>query len=271
MDKSFFKKLIVVGTLVIFLAILIFVWRGDSRQVSQAPAGETSLIVQPSPFIQSGISAPAGQAGGSSGVKSAAPKTQSGINLLTPQEGNKWAVNKSHQINWNREVGEAGGIQLVDAQSRELVGWILANAGVKQNSFLWDTRDVFLNRQAGVKTNLKTGLYRVKIIFDSRFAPIESAVFSIIAESEQESITPVVRLKNETVNPQTVSIAAGTKVIFVNNDAVKQSISSQTIPAFDLLPNGGSFILDTSKISAGTHFYSSNVYSFRAPGTIIVK
>lgn len=258
--------------MIIFLAVLLFVWRGGSKQAGLEPASSTSLTVQPTPFIQSGTSAaPTGQAGGYSGVKPLAPKTQSGVKILSPQENDIWALNQLHQIHWNKEVGEIGAIQLVSAESRELVGWILASTGVKQNSFSWDTRDVSLSRQAGVKTNLKTGSYRVKIIFDSRFAPIESAPFGIVAENEQESVTPVVRLKNETIIPSSVSALSGTKIVFVNNDSVKHGISSQIIPAFEIAPNGGVYILDTSKIPAGTHFYSSNVYSFRAPGTIIIK
>ncbi|MBI2591640.1 MAG: hypothetical protein HYW34_03120 [Candidatus Brennerbacteria bacterium] len=271
MDKSSFMKLIIVGVLIIFLAVLVFVWRGGSNQALQAPAGETSLTVQPTPFVQSFDAAQNKPGTSVQKTQLAAPKTQSGVKILTPQENNKWSINKSHQINWSKEAGETGAIQLISADSRELIGWILASTGVKQNYFSWDTRDVFLNRQAGVKTNLKTGEYRIKLVFDSRFAPVESAVFSIIAESEQESITPVVRLKNETIVPSSVSVFSGQKIIFINNDSIKQIISSQTIPGFELLPNGGIYILDTSKISAGTHFYSSNIYSFRAPGTLIVK
>lgn len=274
MDKSAFIKLIIAGVLIILLAVLIFVWRG-SKQAPVAPAGSTSLNVQSSPFNENRTSVPAS---GSQLSAVTAPskittsKTiQSGIKLLTPQEGDKWAINKIHQIHWNKEAEVIGGIQLINAKSRELVGWILASTGIKQNSFSWDTRDVSLSRQAGVKTNLKTGNYRIKIVFDSRFAPIESASFSVAEENEQENLTPVVRFKNETITPSTVSAASGTKIIFVNNDSVKHGISSQTIPAFEIAANGGVYFLDTSKIPAGTHFYSSNVYSFRAPGTIIVK
>ena len=273
MDKLSFRNLIIAGSLILLLAVgFVFMRRERQPQTSQISVGETSLIVQPSPFVQPGTSAASsGQAGGSSGVKLAAPKTQSGIKLLTPQENEKWAIGQLHNIHWNKEAGIVGGIQLIDVQSREPVGWILANTGVKQFSFSWDTRDVFLNRQAGVKVNLKSGLYRIKIVFDERLAPIESAAFNIVSAGEPEIMALVARFRNETINPGVLTVSSGAKIIFVNNDSVKHRISSQTLSAFELLANGGTYILDTSKIPAGTHFYMSDVYSFRAPGTLIVK
>ena len=283
MNNKAFRNLVITSLLILISAVGFFALRGGRNpQISQSPGGETSLTVQPSPFVQSVIPAvPAGQSAGTSGSKLASPKTQSAVAILTPQDSEKWAIGQLHNINWNKEAGVTGGIQLVDAKTREPVGWILANTGIKQFSFSWDTRDVSLNRQAGVKVNLKPGEYRIKIIFDERFSSIESAPFDIVAAGELEAIAPVVRFKNETVNPCVLTVSAGVKVIFVNNDSVKHRISSQTLSAFELLPNGGVYILDTSppeadqplaeKIPAGTHFYMSDVYSFRAPGTLIVK
>lgn len=265
------QQIIVAAVIIAVIVGIVVALRTSELPVTETPTSGTPTTAEsPPPQATSGtpVSKPTAPP---SAPKVPAPTVQSGITLLTPQQGDLWAINRLHQIHWNRESGVVGGIQLINAQSQEVAGWILANTTAKQTSFSWDTRDISINRLGGAKTNLKPGTYRVKIVFDQKFAPVESAPFTIRDEGEQEIITPVVRFKNETITPGVLTVSHGTKVMFVNNDTATHRISSKTMPAFTLLSNGGAYTLDTSVLTADTHYYLSDIYSFRAQGTLIVK
>lgn len=195
------------------------------------------------------------------------------LKFLTPAGGDRWAMGSLHDIVWSREAGAVGSILLFRASTKERVGWILPSTGPKQVSYQWDTRDIALTRVGGTRQNVAAGEYYVRLAFDDGRSAVQSEPFAL-AGSGPETVTYTVRLRNVSITPKVLTVKRGAKVVFVNNDPVKQIVSPpsglSTFVPFTI-PAGGTHIFDTGALQPGTYNYRSDIYTYQAPGTLIVE
>lgn len=192
------------------------------------------------------------------------------ISFLSPLGGDKWVMGEAHVIAWSAATGYSGGVYLLDAATKQLVGWILAGAGEKQTSYAWDTRDVSTTRTGGTKANLQSGSYIIRITFDGKRPDIQSAPFSIIQPSQAEIPVRAVTIKDFAFMPKTLTVNRGDKVVFTNNDAVPHRVVSTSFGPY-LILSGESVTLDTSRVTSGSYTYYCDIHPSMAPATLIIK
>ena len=263
-----------IAIIIILVASFAFKKKPDSGGVIPGPTENTTSTV---PVTGGGTS---GTPGGTTSGTKPPPKpatpppapapVSSSIKLLSPAQGDAWAMNKSHTIAWSKGAGATGSIELINASTGETAGFISANVGVSQNFYPWDTRDLALSRADSSKKSLAPGSYKVKIVFDKNLAPIESAVFSVVGENGTESVTTLSRIQDKKITPQNISVSRGAKIIYMNNDTVKHQISGNGLTSFDINP-GAAYTLDTSVLASGTYYAYSNIYTYLAPITLTIK
>ncbi|HVN67269.1 MAG TPA: hypothetical protein VMT55_02780 [Candidatus Sulfotelmatobacter sp.] len=242
---------------------------------SEAPSAPTTSDTNVVPAAP-GIGQPTVPNGGTNqpaqttGNSKSAPATRSTLNFAVPLSNDQWAIGVSHLIAWNKPAGVTGGLYLADASTKKLVGWILPNTTVRQTSYDWDTRDVSITRTGGTRQPLTPGTYVVRLMFDGKYAEIESPTFTILAEGSVDQPSAYVRIGDGTIAPRVLEVPAGRRVVFLNADTVRHTISKAGPTDFSV-DSGKTYILQTSGIPAGTYPYSSNVYTYTAPGTLIIK
>jgi plastocyanin len=257
---------------VIIFGVLFFSNKSTAPESPQAvenanqPAGQNG-------GAQPAVQKPAGQSG--QAAKPAAPKTtgpasQLGVSFVTPVTGDVWPMNESHPIVWNKEAKMAGGLYLADSKGA-VVGWLVPSTGANQTSYAWDTRDVSVDRTGGNRKNIASGMYSVKLVLDGKSGEVSSVPFSIVAQGASGNVSYTVRLRDTKVSPNVLTVPRGAKVVFINNDARIHSISGDGIQPFKVPANGGTYVLDTAGMEAKTYNWLSDVYTYQAPGTLIVK
>ena len=217
--------------------------------------------------------APSGGTPAQSAPVAKASGVKSGVAFAAPAEGDVWAFDISHAIVWNREAGEPGNIYLVNADTNTLVGWILPSATPKQVSYAWNTRDVAQGIIGGTAVTVKPGRYYLTYALEGDLADVKSGTFRIVAAGGAERVTRVVTLKNVSVTPAQLEVSRGTPVAFVNYDTTAHTftVNGSAFGPFTVAANGGIYTLQTLGLQPDTYNYYSNVWTYRAPGTLIVK
>ena len=122
-----------------------------------APGGGGSSTASP-------VAAPS--TGGSASNIPALPGPAITIHLLTPISGNVWTIGGNNSIAWDNPAGVTGEIDLVNADTKTLVGVILSETGPNQTSYSWDGREVYLARYSADKKDVVPGMYSILIHFD---------------------------------------------------------------------------------------------------------
>ncbi len=195
-------------------------------------------------------------------IPSAIPKVQSqSITFLSPVAGTQWVINQNNIIKWNREPGVTGGIYLVDAITGTLVGWITPTITSHQKEYTWDTRDVLLNRQGGLKKSVAVGRYILKIKFDRNQADAQSGEFSIVYASQIEPVIYKATIKNLIFAPSSLIINKGEKIIVQNDDTVSHKIIGYGIGSSVTLAPGASMTVETNVLGIGEYEYYSESYA----------
>ena len=197
------------------------------------------------------------------------PKKKKNIVVVSPLANEEWVIGRLHTIKWSPEAEVTGGIYLVNANTKQVIGWIISELGPRQTSYNWDTRLVFLGRYGGVKQEIGVGGYYLVIKFDNNLGEVKSGPISVIYSGQEKKIIQTIILKDFKFNPITISAQKGEQIIFINNDQVKHRILSSGFGPYNLQP-GESGILETSVLNLGTYsFYSENYPSMS--GVLMVK
>jgi len=258
MDK---KQQLLIGAAVIIIIVIMYFGFMRTRQ-SELPASTTQNIQEetnktsqpatpqsqplaPSPKPQE--SKPLGQA-------------RSSISVLAPATGEKLVLGEKNVVRWSKVAGWSGGIYLLDAATRNIVGWITSNTGINQTSFEWDTKTVFLSRYSPSKKDIAAGNYIIKIKFDGNQPEIEGGKFSVINASQVSIPTYQVAITNLAFSPGSLTLKKGDKIIFTNNDAVTHRIIVQGFGPYTL-SQGQVLTFDTSALFPGPYVFYSDVYS----------
>ena len=175
--------------------------------------------------------------------------------VLSPLAGEQWALGEQRTIKWTREAGHSagtvGGVYLVYANTKEVVGWISQGVAPRQTSQIWNTRDVFLSQTIPVKKSVNTGSYVVRVSFGNNIEA-ESPPFSILYKDQIQPLTFKVDIKNYLFSPTTLKVRKGSKIIFTNNDSMVLEINLLSYLTKKLQP-GESYEVDTLSYVPGTY------------------
>ena len=194
----------------------------------------------------------------------------SSIKITSPSEGAEWVVNENHTITWSKAAGLTGGIYIVDASTKAVIGWITSNTVSNQTSYTWDTRDLFLNRGSGLKKSISVGKYIIKIKFDGPKPEAQSGSFSLIYPEQVKTATYQVAIKNFLFSPSALTVRSGDQVIFTNNDSITHKFINSNFGLTYTLDPGATFTFDTTKFpkSPFYDFYSEPYPAMRLSITI---
>ena len=118
---------------------------------SPTPANPTPITPASHPIISPG--------------PTAAP-AQITINLLTPIANNTWIIGQPNPIAWSNQADITGEIDLLDAQTKKLIGVINSETGPHQTSYSWDARSIYASRYSPIKKDVLPGTYSIRIKFD---------------------------------------------------------------------------------------------------------
>ena len=254
---SFAIAALVLGAALIIILIIAVLRSGTSPAPSaSAPSGTatstaaTSTTAAPLPATGARRTSSAGTAS-----TAPAPATANPITFSSPAAGTQWILQKQHTISWSRAAGSPGSLVLLDPTTNAVVGWIEQNIDLTQNSFPWDTQDVFLSQTSPLKKNILPGDYRVAITFASPNLPVViSPVFSVIPASAAATPTTTISLQNGAFSPSSVSVTKGTKLAFVNRDNVSYSLTITSSGGLTI-PANGTQTFDTSVFLPGNYYY----------------
>lgn len=179
------SKLAILAGVAVVAGVLVWQFGGSVPPAppAGAPSG-TSGTASTSTGINSrpGGSTTGGTGGGAAGpAKSPAAPTPNSILLVTPVPGDTWQIATNNPIQWSREAGVSGQIELLDAASKALVGVILNQTGVHQTSYSWNTRDILLSRTSPAKKTVVPGRYVLRLSFDAANIPsVTSQPFTLV-------------------------------------------------------------------------------------------
>ena len=259
--KDFLKtrKLLVGIVAIIAVFIIILAYRIGSRApISESPANTPAQTSQ---------TATSTAANGTGAQKPAATQRTSGviygIKMVTPALGESWTLDKIHTIRWTTSAGSTGSIELLDASSGQIVGWVTPNISAFQTSFDWDTRMVSISRMSPSRKDIAAGNYILKIVFDSSRTPVESVAFPVITSTDEKILTHLVSIQNGNFVPNFISIKAGESLVILNNDASNASMTVQM--------NGVSLMALAKNSSYVFKPQSTGTYEFRLKEAILGK
>jgi len=157
-------KLIIIGIVVVIVAILFFTLGGNKNSGTASNTFLGNDLGQSSSTNGTPVTAGGGTTpGGTQGSATPAPIV---IHLITPVPSDQWKIGQSNPISWDKEAGITGQIQLLNSQTKALVGVILSESGPHQTSYSWDTRQVYLDRYNPLKKDVTAGTYVIRIKFD---------------------------------------------------------------------------------------------------------
>ena len=138
----------------------------NGTPASGASGNAMTTTVTSAPAPASGATAPSPSKGGSTGPSASLPPKAITINLITPISGNSWTIGQDNSVAWSKAAGITGQIDLVNPQTKALVGVILSETGPNQTSYSWDARYIYAARYSAEKHGVVPGTYAIKIHFD---------------------------------------------------------------------------------------------------------
>ncbi len=158
-SKAWKITAIIVGVVIVVGIVLAIIFLRPNGAKNGADTDNTSLTAT--------NNVPAGSANSSGSAASASPANNTiTIHLVTPISGNVWTAGNANPIAWDNAANVTGEIDLVTADTKQFVGIILAETGVKQTSYTWDARQIYLGRYGADEKAVVPGKYSIRIHFD---------------------------------------------------------------------------------------------------------
>ncbi len=196
----------------------------------------------------------------------ASPVSESKITIVSPAQNDQWILGNRNTIQWSRAAGAIDGtISLLNASTGVVVGWIQQHISPQQMIFPWNTGDVFISPTSALREDVPTGNYRIALTFNSPDIPsVTSPVFSIISPAEAQIPTASIVIQDASFSSSSMTVARGTKLIFVNRDTISYGLSVTSNGIF-AIGSSTSRIFDTSILLPSTTyvFYSTAYPSLR--------
>ncbi len=247
-----------VGLIIIIVLVIAVVRSGPAPAPSSAPSGAATSTVATTTATSSGTPATGTRRttpSATTGTTAPAPAAATPISFTSPSAGTQWIFGKQHTITWSRAAGSPGSLVLLNPTTNAVVGWIEQNIDLTQNSFPWDTQDVFLGQTNPLKKNILPGDYRVAITFASPNLPVViGPIFSVIPASAAASPSATVVIQGGTFSPSSVTVTKGTKLVFMNHDSASYSLTITSSGGI-MVPADGTQTFDTSVFLPGNYYY----------------
>jgi len=208
------KKILISIAVAAVILVVIFVSKSNKQEANQETGnaqqgteqGTTSTIKAPT-------SGKTGQA-----IQQTTTVTKTEISVASPAKGEVWLAGKIHSIRWTHEMGRTGSIVLLDASSKEIVGWISPSLSQQQVAYDWDTSKVSLSKINPSRKEVIAGAYIIRVEFDSSNIRLESAPFQIISSGTEKILNHEVYIRNGIFIPNYIEVQSGDKIIMINDD-----------------------------------------------------
>jgi len=159
---------IVAVVLVVIAALVFFIVHAitPAQPAQTGPGASTTVttVANGTPGGSSTASAPPSSGDGQN-IPPAGESTIT-IHLLTPIANNVWTIGQANPIAWDNAADITGEIDLVDANTKQFIGVILAETGPKQTSYTWNAEQVYLGRYSANEVAVEPGVYSISIHFD---------------------------------------------------------------------------------------------------------
>lgn len=151
-------------------------------------------------------------------VKTVPVAQKAGISMVSPAEGEIWLMGKVHSIRWTRQEGHTGSIVLMDASSKDVVGWITPSLSFQQVAYDWDVLRVAPSRNNPPSKEIFAGTYIIRVVFDSSNVKIDSVPFQIISSGTDKILNREIFIENGIFIPNYIEIKKGERIVMINND-----------------------------------------------------
>lgn len=255
------KKYITVIAILAVAGLLVwakFIKTGPTAPAENPPTAETTPPEAPAPAATAPSATEQPSAPSPAPVQKPSPAATT-IKIISPAANVQWVLGADNSIKWSAESGENGAIYLVNEATRKTEGWILSSAGPHQTSYVWDTRQIYLERYSGLKKDITPGQYSIHMKFDGRQPEIATAVFGIIPTTAVQTISRAIAIKNYAFSPAAMNVKSGDLVVFTNNDSVLHRVVSSKFGPYTLNP-GETVTLNTAILSPGTYPYYCDIH-----------
>jgi hypothetical protein len=149
----------------------------------------------------------------------------------------------------------------MNASTGAIAGWIEQEILPNQTGFSWNTRDIFLSKTSPLKKDVTVGAYRIIVSFDSPSKPAAvSSIFNIIAPSQVQVPTSTVTIQGGIFASSSITVTRGTRLIFVNHDAVSYPLSISAGASGFTIATSGTYMFDTSIFAVSTYIFYAPTY-----------
>jgi plastocyanin len=261
---------VALGVLAIVGLLVVFTLFAQTNELSQTPVGEggeldsgasptSTTSVTPPP---TGVVTPPGTSRPATPPVKQPPALPT-IVFLSPTAGEKWVIGEVQAIRWQRGSIQLGGLALLNASTRETIGWVLSTVSRNQAGYEWDVRRVAISRGSPVFKDVLPGTYIFRLAFDGPEQAVESPTFSIIYPSQVTVGMHQLSIQNLSFIPSTLRVKQNDKVVIMNNDTITHTLSfSVAYPSQRLTP-GMSYTLSTASLNPGKY----ELYSVEYPTT----
>lgn len=151
-------------------------------------------------------------------IKQTTTVTKNEISVASPANGEVWLAGKIHSIRWTHEMGRTGSIVLLDASSKEVVGWITPSLSQQQVAYDWDTSKVSLSKINPSRKEVAAGTYIIRVEFDSSAIKLDSAPFQIVTSGTENILNHEVYIRNGIFIPNYIEVKSGDIIVMINED-----------------------------------------------------
>jgi hypothetical protein len=175
------------------------------------------------------------------------------ISVVTPSSGDILALSKPHIIRWSRAADSLGVITLIDASSKNVVGWIAATIAPQQVTHSWDTRTVAVGPASAASREVAPGSYIVRIAFGNSKTTIESGPFTIAVTNDERFAAREAVVRNSLFVPNSIALTRAQRLAVVNNeDTASHTLLLNGIAITTLAPRS-SYVFEGSQYPAGRY------------------
>lgn len=245
------KNIAILAVVVIVLALFVLMRFSGAPETPGTPGAVVNEEL-------SGAGAPSGeytapeavsQPPSSGGTVAQAPGS---ISVVIPAPGETWLLGKSHSIRWSAEGKDGGGIELLDATTKAVIGWITPSLVAHQATVSWDTQSVLVAKTSPSKKDIVPGNYIMRINFDGPRVSALSSSFQIIRSGIENIMTHEVLVKSNLFVPNFLTVKPGHQVILVNDDSVKHTLQMNGTALYTV-PVLGAYVFDTAGRAPGSY------------------
>jgi len=183
------------------------------------------------------------------------------ISITSPAVDARFDIGTLNVIKWSQESGMVSSLYLVDASNDTTLGVITPTITSHQTSYSWDTKDVSLSRQSGVKKSVTPGKYYIKMKFDGPIKEATSNIFFILYPEQDTSFSHNLTIKDFRFSPASIAVRIGEKVVIQNKDQNTYTLTPKSFGESITITPGETKVILTGSYPEGPQGFYSEKYS----------